>query len=83
VLARKCHYNAHYTQFNALAVSGLILAAIPATIAEIRFAGAAFRMRNWRSPDTRRLNYVEYVLATDSHAKEVKVYGLGATLMQR
>ena len=44
----------------------------------MRFSGAAFRLRNWRSPDARRLNYLEYVLANDEHAKEVKLFGLGA-----
>jgi ATP-binding cassette subfamily B protein len=69
--------------FSGWAVLGLVLAAIPATIAEMRFSNAAFRLRNWRSPDTRRLNYVEYVLANDAHAKEVKVFGLGRLLLDR
>ena len=65
------------------AVLGLLLAAIPATISEMRFSNAAFRMRNHRSPDSRKLNYVEYVLANDDHVKEVKVFGLGRMLMDR
>ena len=64
----------------ALAV---LLATIPAFIAEARFSGAAFRLRNWRSPDSRRLNYLEYVLANDEHAKEVKLFGLGPLLLGR
>ena len=70
-------------QWSGLAVLGLIAAAIPATIAEVRFSSAAFRMRNWRSPEARRLNYLEYVLANDEHAKEVKLFGLGQVLLQR
>jgi ATP-binding cassette subfamily B protein len=70
-------------QWSGLAVLGLIAAAIPATIAEVRFSSAAFRMRNWRSPEARRLNYLEYVLANDEHAKEVKLFGLGPVLLQR
>jgi ATP-binding cassette subfamily B protein len=69
--------------FSVWAVAGLLLSALPATIAEMKFSNAAFRLRNWRSPDTRRLNYVEYVLANDEHVKEVKVYGLGPMLMSR
>ena len=59
------------------------LAAFPAAIVEMRFSNMAFRLRNWRSPDSRRLNYLEYVLANDEHAKEVKLFGLGPSLLQR
>ena len=70
-------------QWSGLAVLGLIAAAVPATIAEVRFSSAAFRMRNWRSPEARRLNYLEYVLANDEHAKEVKLFGIGPVLLER
>ncbi|HZX43808.1 MAG TPA: ABC transporter ATP-binding protein, partial [Myxococcaceae bacterium] len=43
----------------------------------------AFRLRNWRSPESRRLMYLEYVLANDEHAKEVKLFGLGPMLLDR
>jgi ATP-binding cassette subfamily B protein len=76
-------YIALLVRFSPLAVAGLVLAAIPATLAEMRFSTAAFRLRNWRSPDTRRLNYIEYVLANDGHVKEVKLFGLGKMLLQR
>ena len=62
---------------------GLVVAAIPATIAEVRFANKAFRLRNWRSPDGRRLNYLEYILANDEHAKEMKLFGLGPLFLGR
>ncbi len=55
----------------------LLVATVPAFVAEARFSGAAFRLRNWRSPESRRLTYLEYVLANDEHAKEVKLFGLG------
>lgn len=64
-------------------VLGLILAAIPATVSEMRFSNAAFKLRNWRSPQTRRINYLEYVLATDEHVKEVKVLGLSSLFLSR
>ncbi|HJZ86598.1 MAG TPA: ABC transporter ATP-binding protein [Polyangia bacterium] len=76
-------YVALLVRFSPLAVAGLVVAAIPATVAEMRFSNAAFRLRNWRSPDTRRLNYLEYVLANDGHAKEVKLFGLGPMLLAR
>ena len=69
-----------FSGFMALAV---LVATIPAFIAEARFSGAAFRLRNWRSPESRRLTYLEYVLANDEHAKEVKLFGLGPLLLGR
>jgi len=70
-------------RFSGWAVLGLIIAAVPATLVEMRFSTAAFRLRNWRSPDARKLNYLEYVLANDDHAKEVKLFGLGPMLLGR
>jgi ATP-binding cassette, subfamily B, bacterial len=69
--------------FSGWAVLGLLLAAIPATAAEMRFSTTAFRLRNWRAPDTRKMLYLEYVLANDDHAKEIKLFGLGPTLFGR
>jgi ATP-binding cassette subfamily B protein len=61
----------------------LVAAAVPATAAEMRFSAQGFRMRNWRSPEWRKLNYLEYVLANDAHAKEVKLFGIGPLLLGR
>ncbi|RYZ55268.1 MAG: ABC transporter ATP-binding protein, partial [Proteobacteria bacterium] len=69
--------------FSGWAVLGLVLAALPATLVEMRFSHAAFRLRNWRSAESRKLNYIEYVLANDEHVKEVKVLGLGDMLLGR
>ena len=76
-------YAALLLAFGPLAVVGLLLSAIPAAVAEMRFSRAAFRLRNWRAPETRRLSYIEYVLANDEHAKEVKLFGLGPLLLDR
>lgn len=76
-------YVALLVGWSGLAVAALIVAAIPATIAEMKFSSVAFRMKNWRSPEARRMNYLEYVLANDEHAKEVKVFGLGKLLLDR
>ena len=69
--------------FSGWMAVAVLLASVPAFIAEARFSGAAFRLRNWRSPDSRRLTYLEYVLANDEHAKEVKLFGLGPVLLDR
>src|SRR5688572_26403824 len=49
----------------------------------MRYSKVAFRLRNWRSPESRRLIYLEYVLANDEHAKEVKLFGLGPLFLGR
>jgi ATP-binding cassette subfamily B protein len=76
-------YLALLLRFSGWMALALLAATVPAFIAEARFSGAAFRLRNWRSPDSRRLNYLEYVLANDEHAKEVKLFGLGPSLLRR
>jgi ATP-binding cassette subfamily B protein len=76
-------YGALLVRFSAWVVLVLMVATIPATIAEMKFSKQGFRIRNWRSPDTRRLTYLEYVLANDEHAKEVKLFGLGPLFLGR
>ncbi len=71
------------TRFSGWLVLALLIATVPATIAEMRHSKVAFQLRNWRSPETRRLLYLEYVLANDEHVKEVKLFGIGAHLLQR
>ena len=76
-------YAALLLQFSPWVVLALMVATVPATVAEMRFSKATFRLRNWRSPDSRRLIYLEYVLANDEHAKEVKLFGLGPLFLGR
>ncbi len=69
--------------YSASAVLLLLLTAVPAALAELRFARATFELRNRRASDARLLGYLEYVLASDEHAKEVMTLGLGPTLLGR
>ncbi|PSR15487.1 ABC transporter permease [filamentous cyanobacterium CCP3] len=70
-------------QFSGWAVALLAVATLPAFIAETQFAGEAFRLFKWRSPETRQQIYLEALLAREDFAKEVKLFGLGPLLMQR
>ncbi|HEY5377198.1 MAG TPA: ABC transporter ATP-binding protein [Polyangiaceae bacterium] len=70
-------------RFSSLIVLGLLLATLPATLSEMRYSKIAFRIRNWRSPESRKLLYLEYVLANDEHVKEVKLFGIGPHLLDR
>jgi ATP-binding cassette subfamily B protein len=76
-------YGALLLRYSPWAVLLLLIATVPATVAEMRYSKTAFRLRNWRSPESRRLMYLEYVLANDEHAKEVKLFGLGPLFLGR
>ncbi|MEJ0038581.1 MAG: ABC transporter ATP-binding protein [Gammaproteobacteria bacterium] len=69
--------------FSPWAVAILLLAGLPAFIAEAKFSGDAFSLFRWRSPDTRMQMYLETVLGRDEHAKEVKLYNLGDRFLAR
>jgi ATP-binding cassette subfamily B protein len=64
--------------FSPWAVVVLVLAGVPPFLAETKFSGDAFRLFRWRSPETRMQMYLETVLGREDHAKEVRLFGLGA-----
>jgi ATP-binding cassette, subfamily B, bacterial len=76
-------YTAVLSRFSGWLVLGLLIATVPAALSEMRYSKIGFQLRNWRSPETRRLLYLEYVLANDEHVKEVKLFGLGPHLLER
>jgi ATP-binding cassette subfamily B protein len=76
-------YGTLLAQFSPWAVVILVLAGLPAFLAEAKFSGTAFRLFLWRSPETRMQLYLETVLAREDHAKEVKLFGLGPLLLER
>ncbi len=69
--------------FSPWAVLLLIVGGLPAFVVEARFAGQAYRLFRWRSPETREMMYLESVLARDDYTKEVKLYGLAPRLLDR
>lgn len=70
-------------QFSAWAVLILMLTAVPPFVAETKFAGEAFRLFRWRSPETRQQTYLEVLMAREDYVKEVKLFQLGPMLLQR
>lgn len=75
-------YMALLLNFSGWAVLAMVVASIPATWAEMRFSNIGFKLYNWRSPERRKMNYMEYVLANDSHAKELRVFGLAPRFLK-
>jgi len=76
-------YGSLLVHFSPWAVLILVLAGLPAFLAEAKFSGDAFRLFRWRSPETRMQLYLETVLAREDHAKEVKLFDLGPLLLER
>jgi ABC-type multidrug transport system fused ATPase/permease subunit len=69
--------------FSGWAVGILVIAAIPAFIAETKFAGNAFRLMRWQSQEYREQAYLETLIAREDAATEVKLYQLGPTFLDR
>ena len=76
-------YGGLLLQFSPWAVLVLAGAAVPAFIAETRFASEAFQLFRWRSPEKRKQAYLEVVVAREDYAKEVKLLDLGPTFVDR
>jgi ATP-binding cassette subfamily B protein len=76
-------YGVLLAAFSPWAVALLILAGLPAFLAEAKFSGDKFRLFLWRSPETRMQLYLETVLAREDHVKEVKLFGLGPLFLER
>ncbi len=76
-------YGGLLLQFSGWAVVVLVITAIPPFFAETRFAGEAFRLFRWRSPETRQQHYLETLIAREDFAKEVQLYQLGPVLLGR
>ena len=70
-------------RFSPWAVVLLVLAGLPAFLAEARFSGEAFRLFRWRAPESRMQIYLESVLAREDSAKEVKLFQLGPRFLDR
>ena len=67
--------------FSPWLVIVLVAAVIPAFIVQNHFAELNFRVLSWRTPESRKLQYLEYLLTNDAAVKEVKLFGLGKPLL--
>lgn len=70
-------------QFSSLAVVVLVIAGLPAFVAEAKFSNDAFELFRWQSQATRKQFYLESVLAREDYAKEVRLFDLGGRLLGR
>jgi len=69
--------------YNPWLIGLLILAVLPAFIADNYFNQRSYSLsRSW-TPERRELDYLRYVGAADDTAKEVKIFGLSDFLIER
>ena len=76
-------YAALLVRLSPWSVLLIVIASVPAFVAEAKFSGESFRLNTWRAPEGRRQNYLEWILTRDSHVKEVKLFNLGPLVLQR
>lgn len=69
--------------FSAWVALLLFGATLPAFVAQTRLSRLNFRLQSWKAPETRRMNYLEHLLTTDTSAKEIKTFGLSEPLLER
>src|ERR1700676_885829 len=60
-----------------------LVSPIPAFIADTRYGWRGYNIARWGSRLMRRMNYLVSLVTTDSFAKEVKLFGLGAYFIER
>jgi ABC-type multidrug transport system fused ATPase/permease subunit len=70
-------------QFSGWAVLILVVAGVPAFVAEAKFSGEAFRLFSWRAPERRRQAYLEMLIAREDYVKEIKLFRLGQLFLDR
>ena len=70
-------------RFSPWLVVVLLATSIPSFIAETRYSERGFRLLTWRAPETRQVNYLSRLLTEDTAAKEIKLFNLGGTLLNR
>jgi ATP-binding cassette subfamily B protein len=76
-------YVAIIVHFNLIIAVALSIALIPAFASELWYSHIAFQQQTATLPDTKWMSYLEYVSASNEHAKEVRIFDLGETLLKR
>jgi ATP-binding cassette, subfamily B, bacterial len=69
--------------FSPLIALVLFGASLPMFLAQTKYSNLNFRLLTWRAPEARRMMYFEHLLTDKDSVKEVKLFGLGETLLGR
>lgn len=60
----------------------LCAASIPLFLVQTHYGRLDFRLKTWRVPEMRQMNYLEYLLTVDAAVKEIKLFNLGQPLLK-
>lgn len=61
----------------------VVVVSVPSFIYQAKYSGQFFALLTGRAPDQRRLNYLSHLLTTDTPVKELRIFGLHGTLLER
>ncbi len=61
----------------------LVIAAVPVVLVRLRYANKMYTWQRTRTPDERQAWYLNWMLTRDTHAKEIRLFGLGALFKRR
>jgi len=61
----------------------LFFATMPGVLVRLKFAGMVFRWSRLRTPTDRKANYYSWLLTGIPHAKEIRLFNLGAIFIER
>lgn len=69
--------------WNWVLAVAVVLSPVPAVAASLYFASKQYELEYGRSPDRRRVAYLQYLTTTDHPFKEVRLFGLAPHLLQQ
>jgi ATP-binding cassette subfamily B protein len=61
----------------------LFVASVPGTLVRLKYSNKLFRWYRWRTSEERRAWYLNSLLTNAEHAKELRLFDLGALLRER
>jgi ATP-binding cassette subfamily B protein len=61
----------------------LFVAAVPGTLVRLKYSNKLYRWYRWRTSEERRAWYLNSLLTSGEHAKELRLFDLGAWLRER
>lgn len=69
--------------FNWVLAAVLMLAAVPGIFVRLKYADRLYKWQQSATSGERKALYLHWLLTSDSHAKEIRVFSLGKLLMDR
>ncbi len=61
----------------------VVAVCIPSLVYQVKYSGQFFTLLTGRAPEQRKLNYLGWLLTTDGPVKELRIFGLHGTLLER